>query len=68
MPDLLACPHCGGRPEIKMGLASCYIGCRLCGSSGPRYRFRWFDNVSYQRAENWAARAWNRRLGHGAKT
>ncbi|MBR2749088.1 MAG: Lar family restriction alleviation protein [Firmicutes bacterium] len=67
MADILVCPFCGGRPEIKMGFASVYISCRLCSTKGPRYRFRWFDEDSYQQAENWAVRAWNRRLYGGKK-
>ena len=67
MDDVLACPHCGGRPEIRMCVASVYVACRLCGARGGSYRFRWFDNDSYQQAENRAVRNWNRRLGHGRK-
>ena len=65
MPDILACPHCGGRAEVRMGAASVYVACKLCGARGGGYRFRWFDADSYQRAEDRAVRSWNRRLRHG---
>lgn len=67
MDDVLACPHCGGRTEIRMGVGSVYVACRHCGARGGSYRFRWFDNDSYQQAENRAVRNWNRRLGYGRK-
>lgn len=65
MRDILACPHCGGRAEVRMGAVSVYVACKLCGARGGSYRFRWFDADSYQRAEDRAVRAWNRRLRHG---
>lgn len=67
MDDILACPFCGGMPEIA-GVGRVYIRCRLCGARGKTYRFRFFDQLSYIEAEDRAVRSWNRRLGcYGTK-
>lgn len=64
MSDIIACPHCGGRSELKTTwLCRNYVSCRLCEARGPSYRFRFGDNDSYRLAEKRAVRAWNRRVG-----
>ena len=65
MNDILACPHCGGKAEVLMGVVTVFVACKTCRSRSGGYRFRWFDNESYQRAEDRAVRSWNRRLKHG---
>lgn len=67
MDDILACPFCGGRPEIA-GMGRVYIQCRLCHARGKAHKFRLFDEISYIKAEDRAVRSWNRRLYHGQET